>query len=546
MSVLAAAPPPLRWWGWGERDVEVPDGLASFLRDELGAGDQVVCRAPGMDDVELPEPSLPDALRRRLVTAVGSANVRTDREERIRHAAGRSYIDLVELRSGRIDAAPDAVVHAGSAKEVLAVIRACADLRCAVVPFGGGTSVVGGVSPARGGCEAVISLDLGRLDGLGEIDSVSRTVALGAGMRGPRIEGELSARGLTLGHFPQSFEYATAGGFAATRSAGQASTGYGRFDDLVRGLVCETPSGEITLRAEPPSATGPSLLQLLVGSEGAFGVITEVTVHVWPRPVWRRYAGWSFPDLESGTAALRELAKTRQLPDVARLSDPEETRVSLSMAHGGLAELARNYLRARGHAKGCLAIFGWEGSGAQVGSRMRLAMPALRRHGAVALGAAPARAWLRDRFRAPYLRDALLDRQILAETLETAAPWSLLGDVRRAVVEALTAALAHSGTRSIIGCHVSHVYPDGASLYFTVLARQSDDGKVDQWVTAKRAATDSLLAAGGTLSHHHGVGMDHASWLDHEAGHVGIAALRSLKSSLDPAGVMNPGKLLMS
>jgi len=537
--------PPLRWWGWGDRDVDVPTGLIDLLRDEVGAGDSVVARAPRIEDVALADAALPAGLRRRLVKAVGTAHVHAEREDRIRHAAGRSYLDLVELRSGRLDAAPDAVVYPASSEEVRAVLRGCSDTRCAVVPFGGGTSVVGGVSPARGGCEALIAVDVSRLDALHDLDRASLVVTLGAGMRGPRIESELAARGLTLGHFPQSFEYATAGGFAATRSAGQASTGYGRFDELARGLVCETPAGEIAVRAAPPSATGPSLLQLLLGSEGVFGIITEVAVRVHQLPAVRHYAAWSLPCLESGTEALRELAQSRRLPDVARLSDASETHVSFAMAHGRLASVARRYLRVRGHADGCIAIMGWEGSGAAVGTRVRLAMPALRRHGAVALGSAPARSWLRDRFLAPYLRDALLDRGVLAETLETVAVWSRLLVVREAVVDALQRALSHSGSRALVGCHVSHVYPEGASLYFTVLAKQPADGKVDQWLAAKRAATDAMLAAGGSLSHHHGVGMDHAAWLDREDGRVGIAALRALKAKLDPAGVMNPGKLLV-
>ena len=543
--MTARSAPALRWYGWGERDTVPPPGLLRLLNDELGVRDEVVAPPVLLSEVQLPDSALSDRLRRRLAAAVGAGNVGRDSPDRIRHAAGRSYLDLLALRAGRLDEAPDAVVHAGTVQEIARVLKVCSEDGCAVVPYGGGTSVVGGVAPRHAGRHALVSLALERLDTVLDVDEESLLATLQAGMRGPAVEAKLAQRGLTLGHFPQSFEYASVGGFAATRSAGQASSGYGRFDDMVRGLTLVAPHGELALRANPPNAAGPSVLQIALGSEGTLGVISDVTVRVRPRARVRHYAAWSFADMDGGVAALRELVVRHRVPDVTRLSDPEETRVSLAMAGDGAAtRLARRYLQVRGHAGGCLAILGWEGAGSDIGLRKRLAVQVLRRHGAVALGTAPGRAWLHSRFDAPYLRDALLDRALLVETLETAATWARLSNVRDAVTAALHTALGGRGTPPLVGYHISHVYAEGASLYFTVLARQENGQQVEQWMDAKRAATDAIMRAGGTLTHHHAVGVDHAQWMPGQVGVVGIDAIRALRSALDPAGIMNPGKLI--
>ena len=543
--MTASSPPPLRWYGWGDRDTVPPPGLLRLLDQELGVRDEVVAPPVPLDQVRLPESALSDRLRRRLAAAVGAVNLGRDSEDRLRHAAGRSYLDLLALRAGRVDEAPDAVVHAGSVQEIARVLKVCSEDGCAVVPYGGGTSVVGGVAPHHAGHHALVSLALDRLDAVVDVDEESLLATLQAGMRGPAVEAKMAQRGLTLGHFPQSFEYASVGGFAATRSAGQASSGYGRFDEMVRGLTLVAPRGELALRANAPNAAGPSVLQIALGSEGTLGVITDVTVRVRPRARLLHYAAWSFAHIDSGVAALRELVLRHRVPDVTRLSDAEETRVSLAMAGDGAAtRVARRYLTMRGHAGGCLAILGWEGAGADIGARKRLAVQVLRRHGAVALGTAPGRAWLHSRFHAPYLRDALLDRGLLVETLETASTWVRLPSVRDAVIAALQTALGQRGTAPLVGYHISHVYPEGASLYFTVLARQEDGRQVEQWREAKRAATDAIMRAGGALTHHHAVGLDHAPWMPGQVGTVGIDAIRALRSALDPAGIMNPGKLI--
>ncbi len=537
----------MRWWGWGEdgADVELPDAGVALLVAEIGFDPAVRRRPVAESDVRLAESQLPSAAREGLAQAAGAEHVRDDRPVRLSHAAGRSYPDLVRLRAGDGASAPDAVVLPGSAAEVGAVLATCAEQRVAVVPFGGGTSVVGGVEPLRDGFSAVVSLDLGRLDRVVGVDRTSLTATLEAGLRGPDAERALAREGLTLGHHPQSFEYSTVGGWVATRSAGQASTGYGRIDELVEGVRLVAPAGELGTRALPASAAGPDLRELVVGSEGVLGVICEATLRVRPLPAERRYEGWSFRSFAEGCEALRVMEQADASPDVARLSDENETRLGLALASSGgpAVTIARRYLRARGHDGGCVAIVGFEGTADDVERRRQRSAGLLRAGGGVALGRRPGAAWVRTRYAGPYLRDTLLDRGVMAETLETATSWSNLERLYHAVREALRSTLAERGTPAFVLCHVSHLYRSGASLYFTFFARQEEDA-LGQWEAAKTAASESIIAGGGTITHHHAIGRDHARWMTAEVGEMGVELIRAAKERLDPAGIMNPGKLL--
>ena len=533
---------PPKWAGWGdpEKRMALPTAALEMLRSELGETEPM--RSVELDEVALPAPRpLPGSI----VDAVNQASVLVAHEQRVRRSAGRSYPDLVRLRGGRLAAAPDAVVMPGNPAQLADVLEICAREGIAVVPFGGGTSVVGGVDAVAGPHERVISLDLRRIRRV-EIDRVSLVATLGPGLRGPEAEDAVRAHGLTIGHFPQSFEYATVGGFAATRSAGQASSGYGRFDELVTALAMVTPAGELRTLATPHTAAGPSLRELVLGSEGVLGAITEVSVRVRPAPEARRYEGWMASDFASGCDAVRSLAQGEALPDVVRLSDETETRVSfgLSGTSGLRRLLLGTYLGVRRRRRGCLVICGWEGGRESVERRRALSARLLRRGGAAALGEAPGRAWERGRFDGPYLRDTLMDLGYMAETLETAHSWSRLDDLYRAVRAALGSALAAQGTPGIVMCHLSHAYRDGASLYFTFIARSRPGAEIEQWHAVKTAACEAIVAAGGTITHHHAVGRDHAPYMPAEVGQTGLEALRALKERLDPAGIMNPGKLL--
>jgi alkyldihydroxyacetonephosphate synthase len=532
------------FWGWGEPGAgpSLPDQAAGFLRSALGVEGAVVARPVALEEVRLCPPELSSAVRSRLAGIVGEEHVRDDAATRAGRCRGKSYLDLLRQRAGDCEDAPDAVVAPGDAGVAQQVIYACSEEGIAVVPYGGGTSVVGGLEPLRGRYDALISLDLGRLDGLLSFDERSHTAWLGGGMRLPEADHALGRHGFTLNHTPQSYEWATIGGCVATRSAGQSSTGHGRIGENVIALRCATPVGELATLAVPATAAGPSLKELVIGSEGTLGAITSVGLRVFPRPATARYEGWFVHSFAEGADALRQLVQAGIEPDVARLSDEPETQLGQAIGGtGGLKDRAAGaFLRARGYAGGCLLICGWEDDAAAIARRRAPAGRALRRAGAMPLGEGPGRSWLASRYAGPHLRDDLLDRGVLVETLETATSWSNLEALKGAVTHALQGALG----APLVMCHVSHLYATGASLYFTALAAQDAEDPFGQWQRAKAAATDAILATGGTLSHHHAVGADHAPWMPAEAGALGHDVLRVLKERCDPAGVMNPGKLL--
>jgi alkyldihydroxyacetonephosphate synthase len=532
-----------KWWGWGEASHEaaIDPGSLSLLRTELGDL-QPWGRPDSIDEVKL---SPPEPLPGTIAEAVGVANVLSGHEDRVRHAAGRGYVDLARLRSGRLAAAPDAVVLPGDAVQLAEVLEICTREGVAVVPFGGGTSVVGGVEPLRGDHGRLVSLDLARMRSV-TLDDTSLTATLGAGLRGPEAEAALRRQGVTVGHFPQSFEYATIGGFAATRSAGQASSGYGRFDELVTSLRMIAPAGELKTLETPHTAAGPSLRELAIGSEGVLGVIPEVTVRVRPTPKSERYEAWMAESWEAGCEVVRRLAQDGTLPDVIRLSDEQETRFSLALSgpSGVAGALFKRYLAMRGREGGCLVVIGIEGEREVVARRRSLAARRLRARGAAYLGQSAGHAWKRGRYEGPYLRDALMDAGAIAETLETSHTWSRLGQLYGGVQRALRDALEAQGTPGIVLCHLSHAYPDGASLYYTFVARRLPGEEVEQWQRVKAAASKAIVAAGGTITHHHAVGRDHVPYMKAEVGELGLGLLRAAKQRLDPAGILNPGKLI--
>ena len=525
----------MKWNAWGDPAAAKPlsEGIRSLLQQALGVtGSDAVELDAGQ--VQLRPSALTGADCDGLAAIVGADFCRIDDRDRLLHAGGKSTLDLLRRKDAGIQDAPDAVLLPGDDDDVAAILGHCAQHGIAVVPFGGGTSVVGGLDPIRAGFSAVVSLDLRRFNQLLALDDVSGQAELGAGVTGPQAERLLGEHGFSLGHFPQSFEFATIGGFAATRSSGQNSAGYGRFNDMIRGLRVITPAGVLDVGRAPESAAGPDLRQLLIGSEGVFGVITRVRLRVHRIPEAVRYEAWSFPDFATGTAALRAVTQIGTGPTVIRLSDEAETGVNLATT---------DTIGEKQITGGCLAITVFEGTEAHVDSRHAETRALLDTLGGTSLGEAPARAWEQGRFGAPYLRDSLLVTGALCETLETATDWSNIPALKTAVTEALTDALAESGTPALVLCHISHVYPTGASLYFTVVAGQRDN-PIDQWRAAKAAASQAIMAAGGTITHHHAVGADHRPWMHDEVGELGVQLLRAVKATLDPAGILNPGKLI--
>ncbi|WP_306365961.1 FAD-binding oxidoreductase [Nocardiopsis sp. CC223A] len=523
--------PEMSWFAWGDPDRarELDPGLRDLIAQVLRA--RLTERPPVPEEaVELAPPVLTGRARAALAAVVGDDHVRTDDATRLRHAGGKSTPDLLLRRSGAADPAPDAVLYPADHDEVQALLEVCSAERIAVVPFGGGTSVVGGLTPLRGRFGSVVALDLRRLDRLVSLDPTSMTAVLGAGVRGPAAEALLAEHGLMLGHLPQSHEYATIGGYAATRSSGQASSGYGRFEDMVVSLRAATPRGTLEAGGAPASAAGPDLRRLLLGSEGTLGVITEVGVRVRPIPEAVLDEAWSFPDFVTGVDALRTLAQSDTRPTMARVLDESETFVGAALG---------------GHEArpGCQAVLGFEGTDAEVTARSAVVREVLSRAGGTLLGAGPVAHWRENRFSSPYLRDTLLSAGVLAETLETAASWTDLLPLYSAVTGALTGALEGDEGGVVVMCHVSHTYPTGASLYFTVATAAGED-PLTRWEGAKRAASDAIVANGGTITHHHAVGTDHRPWLAAEIGPLGAEVLRAVKAALDPEGVLNPGKLI--
>jgi alkyldihydroxyacetonephosphate synthase len=523
----------MHWARWGDPEKAHPVSESMRGLIELFLGELTERPAVPQEQVRLPEVGLSEDQRAALAGFVGEEHVHTEDEWRIARTRGKSTPDLLRMRAGDGADAPDVVVRPGSHEEVAAVVSWCAANRVALVPFGGGTSVVGGLAARRDGFAGVVALDLRRMTRLVDVDEKSGTATLEAGLLGPEAEELLAERGLMIGHYPQSFRYASIGGFAATRSSGQSSAGYGRFDSMVMRLRVATPQGDWVVGSSPANAAGPDLRELVMGSEGAFGVITEVTLKVKPLPEVKIYEGWRWESFAAGADAMRRLAQGKVLPTVLRLSDEAETSVNLASPDSVGGE----------STGGCLMITGYEGTPAQVERARAAATELLVSLGGENLGEEPGRAWAEGRFDGPYLRDALLDVGVLVETFETVAFWSRLDEVYAEVKSAVEGALSAQGTSPLVLCHISHVYETGASLYFTVAAKELEDG-LGQWLRAKAAASDAMIAHGASITHHHAVGQDHKPWLADEIGPVGVQVLRAVKQSLDPAGVLNPGVLV--
>ncbi len=539
-----------RWrldgWGFDGESFPPPAALLEWLAARLGGAGFF----PSFDPAEFAAPEPVTSPRRGASSTLPELGCAVSREplDRLAHSQGRGFPDLIRLRSGTVGRLPDAVAMPADEAELEALLAAATKHDLKVIPWGGGTSVTGGVNPPAGAAP-VVTADLHRLSGLEDLDEVSGLATFGAGATGPQIEGALAAGGWTLGHFPQSWELSTLGGWIATRSAGQESLGYGRIEALVAGLDVVAPGGRLKIPALPASAAGPDLRQLMLGSEGRFGVITRATVRVRPGPEAQRVEALLVPDWQSGARASRELVQAGVPLAMLRLSDAPETEVAMrvGLASNAWAPLVRGWLRLQGIGdEACLMLLGATGTRGAVAAAFEETRTRLRPYRAAWLGQGPGRHWLADRFRHPYLRDGLLDVGYATETLETAATWSNLDRLRDAAGAALATPVADGERPSPVLCHLSHPYRDGASLYFTFFFRCSRDPEdaIARWAGTKRRATEAILDAGGTLSHHHGVGAWHAPWYPKEAGEHGRQALRRVAEELDPGGVLNPGVLL--
>jgi alkyldihydroxyacetonephosphate synthase len=542
-----------RWNGWGDEGVETVLGgpALAFLRERIGQG-----IVPADASFEQACAALPAS---RLAPHPLLA---LDAPTRLRNALGQSLPDWLRLRYGRIDAAPDGVAFPDSAAQVRQLLALARERGLAVITRGGGTSVAGHVGVAPGGNggnrdngdgmdRPTLVLNLQRLCGLIDFDAESQLATFGAGILGPDLEAQLRARGHTLGHFPQSFEYSSLGGWIATRSSGQQSLRYGRIEQLFAGATLETPAGTLRITPFPASAAGTDLREMVLGSEGRLGIVTQATVRVRPLPDYEAFHAVFFPDWEAGREAVRALSQARPGLSMLRLSNALETQTMLALAgdtHPRLVGVLSAYLSLRGCNKGgggrCMLLLGVSGERRETAAALRAALRLCR--GGVHIGRALGDRWRRGRFKNVYLRNAAWRHGYAIDTVETAVNWPQVTPMMRAIERSAVASFAVQRERVHAYTHLSHVYPQGASVYSTFIYRLSGDFDEDlrRWSQLKAGVSRAIVDHGGTISHQHGVGVDHARYLEAEKGALGLGAMAALFRHADPEGIMNPGKLL--
>jgi alkyldihydroxyacetonephosphate synthase len=549
----------MKWWGWGHEGVafthEDKPGLRGFIQRVL-ALDLTRPGTPPLafDELTVSEPVLGDALRGALEDAVGAEHVSTDALDRVVHARGKSLRDLVRHRGGDVGRVPDVVVRPGDEAAVEGVLRAALAGDAVVIPFGGGTNISGSLEAPPAETRTVVSVDMSRLNQVLEIDDGSRLARVQAGVFGPDLERQLNARGWTMGHFPDSFTHSTLGGWIATRSSGMQSDKYGDIADLTRAMRVVTPAGTLVTRPVPHTSTGPSVREMVLGSEGRLGIITEATVHVHRLPEQRTILGYLFPDWERALAAMQAIAESEASPSVTRVSDSYETAFSFSTRkHPTPLDRAKSkalttFLERR---KGydleamCLSFIGYEGSKAHVATQRKLVGKIVSRHGGLCIGSSPGELYDQKKFDTPYIRDFLLDRGAPADVSETSAPWSKLEPLYDNVMAAARGAFGELGVTGYIMCHLSHSYHAGACLYFTFAFNPSGTRPaIEEYDVVKAAIQRTFVDSDATLSHHHAVGIEHAQWLEQDISPAGVAMVRALLDGVDPGANLNPGKIV--
>ncbi len=527
-----------RWNGWGDTSIKhpLPAKADEFLTELVGVSKKpqdakladVVAKVP---QSRLPEHTL----------------IHTDAETRLKHARGQSFPDWMALRSGDIPVFPDGVAYPQTDAQVKALLQFAQAHDAKLIPYGGGTSVVGHINPEAGE-RPVLTVNLQRLSRLRSLDRTSQLATFGAGVAGPNLEAQLRAKGFTLGHFPQSFEYSTLGGWIVTRSSGQQSKRYGRIEDLFAGGKLIAPVGELNMPPFPASSAGPDLRQLVMGSEGRLGIISEATVRVAPMPEKESFHTIFFPDFAAGKTAVRQMLQADLPMSMLRLSTGVETETTLKLAgHERLIGTLERLLRIRDIDEGkAMLLMGFTGKRAIVNASRKEAIHIGKENGGVHVGQQFGNQWIKGRFRTPYLRNELWEMGYAVDTLETAVTWHNVDKMLQAIENALHTALAGFDERVHVFTHLSHMYATGCSIYTTYLYRLADDPEetMHRWRAMKMAASNAIVQHGGTISHQHGVGKDHKPYLLAEKGELGIAAIEHLAQQFDPQGMMNPGTLI--
>jgi alkyldihydroxyacetonephosphate synthase len=549
----------MKWWGWGDEGVsfthEDKPALGPFLERNLAIDvDRITSRPVAFEALDVPEPELTEELRAALEAAAGPGHVSIDPLDRVVHARGKCLRDLVRHRRGELGRIPDVVVRPGDEDALSAVLDAALEADAVVIPFGGGTNISGSLEAPESEERTVVSVDMARMDAVLEVDPDSRLARVQAGVFGPHLEAQLNARGWTLGHFPDSFTHSTLGGWIATRSSGMQSDKYGDVADLTRGLRVATPAGMLVTRPIPHTSTGPSVREMVLGSEGRLGIISEATVHVHRVPERRVILGYLFPTWSAALAAMREIAESEAAPSVTRVSDAYETAFSFATKKADTAldrlksRALREFLERRRDYDldaMCLSFIGYEGSKRHVAHQRRLVGRVVKRHGGLCIGSSPGELYDQKKFDTPYIRDFLLDRGALGDVSETSAPWSRLEGLYDEVMGAAHASFAELGVTGYIMCHLSHSYHSGACLYFTFAFKPTGlRDELDEYDTIKSAIQQTFVDCGATLSHHHAVGTEHARWLEEDISAPGVQMLQALFEGTDPGGNLNPDKIV--
>jgi alkyldihydroxyacetonephosphate synthase len=527
-----------RWNGWGDENIifSLPPSAADYLTELLGPG------------IPSPDASLEQVLAHVPASRVPPHPlISTDEHERLMHARGQSFPDWIALRRGQIDTFPDGIAYPQTREDVQNLITYAKKAGLHLIPYGGGTSVVGHINPLPGEAP-VVTVDMSRMNRLRNFDRESLLATFETGVRGPDLEAQLRARGCTLGHFPQSFELSSLGGWIATRSSGQQSLGYGRIEKLFAGGQLESPSGSLLIPSFPASAAGPDLREMILGSEGRLGILTEATVRVSPLPDREAFHGIFFPDFESGQKAVQRMLHVNLPLVMLRLSTAEETITTLALAgHENLLGLLESLLAVRGLGdEKCLLLVGIAGNSARVSAYRKEALGIAGKFGGVHVGRTFGHQWHKNRFRTPYLRNTLWELGYGVDTVETATGWTNVDIMIKEVDRSLRTALSEWGEKVHVFTHLSHLYPYGSSIYTTYIFRlvQDPGDTLQRWVKLKKAVSQAIVRNHGTISHQHGIGLDHKDYLPLEKGQLGIEAIDDLLKRFDPSRIMNSGKLL--
>ncbi len=546
-----------KWWGWGEERISYQHAdkpkFAPFVMKLTGVDvNAPVGPLPKLTDFEVPASILSDDLRARLVTILGETYVQTDDETRVVHGYGKGVRDLMKVRAGDFGRLPDVVVYPGTAEEVAGVVDAVVEANGVLIPFGGGSNIVAALEAVPGEARQVVSVNLGRMRKVLEIDEQSGLAHIEAGVFGPDMEEQLQARGWTMGHQPDSFEWSTLGGWIATRSSGMQSDKYGDIADICRGLTMVMPGRVLTLRPLPSTSSGPSVREMVLGSEGRLGIITSAWVNVHRVPAVREIQAYFFPTYEAGLKACEQIVASDASVMMARVSDDVETQYI--MANGKqsskVSSLVSKGIQKLMVAKGwdlekiAMSFIGFEGSPNHVNYEKGLVGKIVRANGGLGVGKGPGALYDQKKYDTPYLRDFMLDHGMVCDVSETSTPWRYAAEIHTRTVAAVNQALDEIGKRGVVFCHLSHSYHSGACQYFTFAIADDSPSAMASYDHVKRAIQQSFMDFHGTVSHHHGVGEEHAPWLEQDISPAGVFIQKALFDGVDPGQNLNPGKII--